>query len=58
VTSTHPGHPPRVSRSAITPLEEFPSPAAVPRHRGRCPLDVAARSADPDAPSPPIPRDR
>jgi len=24
----------------FTPLEEFPSPAAAPRHRGRCPLDV------------------
>jgi len=26
----------------FTPLEEFPSPAAVPRHRGRCPLAVLA----------------
>jgi len=24
----------------FTPSEEFPSPAAVPRHRGRCPLAV------------------
>jgi hypothetical protein len=29
----------------LTPLEEFPSPAAVPRHRGRCPPAVAPRLA-------------
>lgn len=29
----------------LIPFEEFPSPAAVPRHRGRCPLVVAPRLA-------------
>jgi hypothetical protein len=28
----------------LIPFEEFPSPAAVPRHRGRCPLVVSTRS--------------
>jgi hypothetical protein len=27
----------------LTPLEGFPSPAAAPRHRGRCPPDVTVR---------------
>jgi hypothetical protein len=35
----------RVFPATLTPFEEFPSPAAVPRHRGRCPLAVSARFA-------------
>jgi len=35
----------RLPRDALTPFEEFPSPAAAPRHRGRCPLAVSTRSA-------------
>jgi hypothetical protein len=34
-----PGRPRRLSRGA-TPFGAFPSPAAAPRHRGRCPLAV------------------
>jgi hypothetical protein len=39
---SHPGGRARSPRRVI-PLEEYPSSAAVPRHRGRCPLAVSAR---------------
>jgi len=44
---THTGRSLRLPRSATTPLEEFPSSTAVPRHRGRCPPGVAARHTTP-----------
>jgi hypothetical protein len=39
-----PGPRTRSPRCGFTPLEGSPSSAAVPRHRGRCPLVVSARS--------------
>jgi hypothetical protein len=58
-TAFHPPRPPRpvpehrpgramvTPRSATTPLEEYPSSAAVPCHHGRCPPGVAARPTRP-----------
>jgi hypothetical protein len=37
------GSPTHSPRCGFTPLEGFPSSAAVPRHRGRCPLVVSTR---------------
>jgi len=36
----------------LAPFEEFPSPIAVPRHRGRCPPAVRSTPSRPDAEAP------
>jgi len=38
-----------IPATRFTPFEEFPSPAAVPRHRGRCPPAVPAMRDEPCA---------